>query len=317
MNMGSRSKMCSQEQMFTHRTSGITSQRGNTQAQANGLNSAVPNVLMFWDYDTQWAADKPRDSTLKPTWGHLEFTNTDRLLEILDRFGIYCCFAVVGAAALPGERPYHDPAQIKRIHTAGHEIASHSFKHEWLPGLDRETLRVTLRSSKDALEQCIGAPVVTLVPPYNQPFDYPRGLSFSLSERREAGADRVSLQALCRALSETGYRFCRVSYRPVYQRMTEYILRRRVERPSRIESISGVNCVRVNTLCGFASAAVRFLNSCLGREGIAVFHGHPHSLTLGDEQDERYLIPFLDLLAERQRCGEIRICLPSQLVEQQ
>ena len=75
------------------------------------------------------------------------------------------CFAVVGSAALPGKRPYHAPEQIRRIHDAGHEVASHSHRHEWLPALSRQALRETLSASKDALEQCIGAPIATFVPP--------------------------------------------------------------------------------------------------------------------------------------------------------
>ena len=154
----------------------------------------------------------------RPRLGHLEFPGTDELLELHERFGVPACFAVVGAAALPGERPYHDPKQIRRIHAAGHEIASHAFKHEWLPGLDRRALLRTLRDSKDALEQCIGAPVVSFVPPFNQPFHYARGWSFSVSELREAGVHHTTLDRLCDALRETGYAFCRVAYAPLTER---------------------------------------------------------------------------------------------------
>src|SRR4051812_42902564 len=144
-------------------------------------------LLFFWDYDTQWGADRSRGPGGPKNWGHLEFPNTDRLLELHAQYEIPACFAVVGAAALPGERPYHDPGQIRRVHEAGHEVGSHSFHHDWLPGLNRRALLQTLSASKDALEQCVGARVVSFVPPYNQPFDYPGGWSFSISERRGAG----------------------------------------------------------------------------------------------------------------------------------
>src|SRR5207253_2920384 len=148
--------------------------------------------------------------------------------------------AVVGAAAIAGERPYHDPAQIRRIHAAGHEIASHSYRHEWLPGIGTTALRDTLQRSKAALEQCIGAPVVTFVPPYNQPFDYAAVGSFSLSERRTVRRDRIDVVRLCRALRETGYQVCRVSYRPAYQRVLEGLMARRLDRPVRARSVAGV-----------------------------------------------------------------------------
>src|SRR5436189_6081791 len=127
--------------------------------------------VMFWDYDTQWGADRSRSGGGAKTWGHKEFENTERLLDLHGQFSVPACFAVVGAAALPGARPYHDPAQIRRIHAAGHEVASHSFRHDWLPALGRDALIETLRRSKETLEDCIGAPVTSFVPPFNQPYD--------------------------------------------------------------------------------------------------------------------------------------------------
>src|SRR6267143_6882344 len=221
--------------------------------------------------------------------------------------------SVVGAAALRGERPYHDPAQIRLMHARGHEIASHSFRHEWLPGIGRPGLLETLRRSKDALEQCIGAPVVTFVPPYNQPFDHAREWSFSLSERRLAGRDRTDLVRLCAALRQTGYRFCRVSYRPVRQRFLQWQLRRSVDRPVVPEAIGGVTCVRLNTPGGFAAASATVLRRCVRNGGITVVYGHPHSLRSGSEQDERSVVPFLRLLWRLRRRGLLHICLPHQL----
>ena len=167
-------------------------------------------LLLFWDYDTQWGADRSRLPGGKKDWGGLEFPNTDRLLEILDRFGMLACFAVVGSAALPGERPYHDPEQVRRIHAAGHEVGSHALRHDWLPGLRRDELSRTLRESREALEQCLGHAVTSFVPPFNQPYDYPSRLSISLEERRTGSVDRVGIPGLCRALAETGFTFCRV-----------------------------------------------------------------------------------------------------------
>ena len=129
-------------------------------------------VVFFWDFDAQWGADRSRAPGGAKSWGNQEFINTQRLLELLTEVQIKACFAIVGAVALPGDRPYHDPLLVRRISESGHEIASHGFKHEWLPGLGREKLGQMLRESKDTLEQCIGKAVTTFVPPYNQPFDY-------------------------------------------------------------------------------------------------------------------------------------------------
>ncbi len=271
-------------------------------------------LLLFYDYDTQWGADHSRRPGGPRQWGHLEFKNTERLLEIHSRFNVPACFAVVGASALPGERPYHDPQQIRQIHEAGHEVASHGMYHEWLPALGREDLLKVLRTSKDALEQCIGNSVVTFVPPYNQPFDYPKGLSFSLSERRICRkGPRTDLQSLCAALKEVGYRFCRVAYRPIYIRLAETLLRRHIYKPVQLENISGILCVRINTPCGFAGESLRMLDQVANKGGIAVVYAHPHSLSSQGPQSERFLLPFLEKVKELRENGKLHVALPREL----
>jgi peptidoglycan/xylan/chitin deacetylase (PgdA/CDA1 family) len=272
-------------------------------------------LLMFWDYDTEWGCDADRARGLRPAAdrGELEFRHTERLLELHADFALPACFAVVGAAATPGERPYHDPDQIRRLHAAGHEIASHTFRHEWLPGLSLEALRETLRLSREALETCIGAPVTSFVPPYNQPFDHLPALSFSRSERRAVPRDRVDLRALCRALGETGYAFCRVSYRPLSLRIADRVARRQVDRPARLERIAGVTCCRLNTPGGFTGETLAMLDQVAARGGIAVVYGHPHSLSADNRQHERWLVPFLARARALHDAGRLDVVRPRDL----
>jgi peptidoglycan/xylan/chitin deacetylase (PgdA/CDA1 family) len=215
---------------------------------------------------------------------------------------------------MPGEQPYHDPALIRRIHAAGHEIGSHAHYHEWLPALDRLALRETLWKSKQSLEECIGAPVVTFVPPFNQPFDYIGGFSVSLSERREAPHHRTDLAALCAALCETGYRFARVAYRPMLQRLRERVLGRRLDRPARIERIGDLACVRLNTPGGFAEPARAMIERVALEGGVAVVYGHPHSLHAPGWQNEEQLVPFLRRIGDLRRSSGLRVALPRELV---
>jgi len=269
--------------------------------------------MLFWDYDTQWGMDAlppPASDRL----GHLEFVHTERLLDIHAHYGIPACFAVVGAAALPGARPYHDPAQIRRIHAAGHEVASHSFRHEWLPALTRPALVETLRRSKESLQQCIGAPVISFVPPFNQPFDYPAGWSFSFSERRRVRTERTDLRRLCEVLHETGYGFCRVAYLPLHLRLVEHLLQRRRTNVSHLESIAGIPCIRMNGAAGFTGPALSALNRCATTGGIVAVYGHPHSLDSGNAQDELWLRPFLERVDQLRRRGRIQTCLPRELL---
>jgi peptidoglycan/xylan/chitin deacetylase (PgdA/CDA1 family) len=278
----------------------------------------VPNVMVFWDYDTQWGADRSRNPVGKPDWGALEFPNTDALLELHARYDIPACFAVVGAAALPGTRPYHDPDQIRRIHDAGNEVASHSFRHEWLPALDSAALDETLRHSKDALEQCIGAEVVSFVPPFNQPFDYPQKLSVSLSERRSVRHARTDVGRLCASLGDAGYKFCRLAYRPLSERVVAMVRGRWPRRPGALEDIGGVACLRLNLPVGFTPEVQQILERHLDRGGLWTLNGHPHSTSdHSNPQSLRLLEPLLSLIHQWREQGRIRTVLPRDLVGQE
>jgi peptidoglycan/xylan/chitin deacetylase (PgdA/CDA1 family) len=273
------------------------------------------SLLFFWDYDTQWGADRSRTRGGPKTWGSLEFENTERLLELHAEYDAPACFAVVGAAALPGERPYHDPGQIRRIHADGHEVGSHGFKHEWLPALGPIALRETLVQSRDALEQCIGSPVSAFVPPFNQPFDYPGGLSFSLSERLSVRDDRTDLRQLCSALRETGYAFCRVAYRSIPARLIEGVRGMPWLRSSRLETVEGIACARLNTPGGFTSELLNMIESRLGSGGLWILYGHPHSVSEpASSQSLENLRGCLERIARWRREGLIRCMLPREIL---
>jgi hypothetical protein len=271
-------------------------------------------VLFFWDYDTQWGADRSRNPDRVPDWGGLEFPNTELVLEAHARYGVPACFAVVGAAALAGERPYHDPAQIRRIHEAGHEVGSHAHRHEWLPALAGESLLETLISSKDSLEQCIGAGVTTFVPPYNQPFDHPGGWSFSLSERRAVPGERTDVARLCAALRETGYEFCRLGDRSIALRLADMVARRELHRPGAVDTVEGIRCLRINTPCGFAAAARETMERQLDRGGYWVLYGHPHSVSdSASSQSLANLEATLRVVEQWRREGRVRCVLPREI----
>src|SRR5262245_52278206 len=79
--------------------------------------------------------------------------NTDKLLEILDDAGIQATFFVLGWVA---ER---FPDLVRRIHAAGHELASHSYDHGLVYRKTPETFKCDLRRAKAAIEQAAGIAV--------------------------------------------------------------------------------------------------------------------------------------------------------------
>jgi polysaccharide deacetylase family protein (PEP-CTERM system associated) len=80
--------------------------------------------------------------------------STRWLLEELERHAIQATFFVVGAIARD------NPALVRAIHRAGHEVASHSWEHRRVHTLTPATFRQDVRQSKDALEQVTGEAVV-------------------------------------------------------------------------------------------------------------------------------------------------------------
>lgn len=80
--------------------------------------------------------------------------NTQRVLDLLERFGVSATFFVVGWVA---ER---QPALVQEIHARGHEVACHGFAHRVIRGMSREAFREDVRGAKHAIEDASGGPVV-------------------------------------------------------------------------------------------------------------------------------------------------------------
>ena len=77
-----------------------------------------------------------------------------RLLDILDTYQVQGTFFVLGWLA---ER---NPALIRAIHDAGHEIASHGFDHRMVSNMTPEEFRKDIRRSKEVLEGITNSAVV-------------------------------------------------------------------------------------------------------------------------------------------------------------
>lgn len=76
--------------------------------------------------------------------------NTERLLELYSRCSVRATFFVLGWVA------DRQPALIRRIADAGHEIASHGFHHQLVYSLSADDFRVDVRTAKTLLEDITG-----------------------------------------------------------------------------------------------------------------------------------------------------------------
>jgi polysaccharide deacetylase family protein (PEP-CTERM system associated) len=89
-------------------------------------------------------------------WGEYERrvgANTDRLLAIFADSGVHATFFVLGWVA---ER---DPALVRRVAAAGHEIASHGYGHRLVYQQTSGEFREDLKRAKGLLEALIDRPV--------------------------------------------------------------------------------------------------------------------------------------------------------------
>jgi len=90
-------------------------------------------------------------------WGKYEIRvakNTEKILGLLERANVKATFFVLGWVA------EKSPGLVKRIHKAGHEVASHGYAHQLIYTQRPEEFREDLRTAGKILENIIQEPVL-------------------------------------------------------------------------------------------------------------------------------------------------------------
>ena len=267
-------------------------------------------VLLYWDYELQKGADRVRWGP--ETWGEQDYIQTERILDILDEYQIKSTFAVLGYAALDGPLPYHAPQQIRKIATRGHEIASHTWEHEWVPELTNQELVESLKRSKEQIEQAFGQPVISFAPPWNAPTRFLRKTAPGFYDHRYSHMPKIDIPKLCRALHETGYRTARIAYEPLHHNLSRHILKRVIQQPTRAQWAENILYFKVNA-AGFAKKTQELVKMVADRGGLAVIFAHPHSLIADNDQNERYFLSFLDLVKTLKGSGRLVDTTPAEV----
>jgi len=85
---------------------------------------------------------------------------THRLLDLFARFDLRATFFILGAAA------EQRPGLVKRIHAAGHEIATHGYAHRLVYRQKPEEFRADLRRSMGLLQDLTGERILGYRAPY-------------------------------------------------------------------------------------------------------------------------------------------------------
>ncbi len=261
-------------------------------------------VHIIWDFD---AAIGQINATFPYNYNEVaiyrEIENVQRILEIAKRYNVRFTFAITGFSAEEGVFPFHVPDLIRRIYSEGHEIASHTWRHEWLPVIQLKQIVKTMERSRYALEKCIGvkSSVIGLVLPHNRPMSWYKKGAFSIGDRAVwpfyKGADLGSVLKIAR---KCGYKWVRVSYRPIYQKILGINdpMRRKWER------LGSLHVVPMQ-LTGFGSRAIKIIEQGIALRKNVVLSGHPLMLSRSDKiESEECLIELLEYVQRnRERIG--------------
>ncbi|MGB5982885.1 MAG: polysaccharide deacetylase family protein [Nonlabens sp.] len=151
-----------------------------------------------------------------------EINNAKAILDILDEYDVKSCFAITGFSAEEGKYPYTFPEFINEIFERGHEVASHSWRHEWSSIFQLNQIDKSLKRSKESLKMAINhkQEIYGFVPPHNRPMTWLRRGAFSWGDRGVypffKAADNESIINL---LKKNNYKWLRVSYKNIFQKI--------------------------------------------------------------------------------------------------
>src|SRR5690554_2570634 len=183
----------------------------------------MKKIILIWDFDGpigQINSSYPYNFDYSKL--EMEIDNVRWALGILKSYNIKCCFAITGFSAENGKYPYVFPELIKEISNQGHEVASHSWRHEWTPIFKEDQIDKSLKRSKLALEKQLvrGQTVGGFVPPHNRPMTWVSKLAFSLGDRGIFPLFKMgNVDSLINVLNKNDYKWVRLSHQNIFTKL--------------------------------------------------------------------------------------------------
>jgi peptidoglycan/xylan/chitin deacetylase (PgdA/CDA1 family) len=256
----------------------------------------MKKIILIWDFDGpigQVNSSYPYNFNFENL--QKEIQNVRWLLQFLEEKNIKCCFAITGLSAEQGVYPFCFPDFINEIAAKGHEIASHSWRHEWTPLFKENQIQKSLKRSKQALEQAVGIQnsVVGFVPPHNRPMTWIRRGAFSLGDRGIWPFFKMGdNQNLIKLLNENEYKWIRVSYQNL---LMKFGLQAK-NMTGRVIKKDGI-VVLENHYTGFDQKVIKHILAT--NHETYTISAHPFMFSLKDkEESKESFINFIDQLAQ-------------------
>jgi peptidoglycan/xylan/chitin deacetylase (PgdA/CDA1 family) len=265
-------------------------------------------IILIWDYDTPLTtitATKPYNYDFKASLQ--ESNDVDTILTYSQEHQFKFTFATLGFGAEKTVYPFDVRDKIKKIHTLGHEIASHSWKHEWFPHLTKYQIQKSLERSKLVLEECIGLPgsVKGFVPPHDRPTSWPSRFAFSLEDRAiypfHPGA---SIGFILEELKRQKYGWCRVSYRPIWKKIFDWKGSDFEVRLKKSWQVSKGILHFQGTYSGFDEPLIRLIDVAIKKSLPIVIVGHPAALSRNKTGNIKYFDNFINYLVPKVKSGD-------------
>jgi len=267
--------------------------------------------MIIWDYDSalgQINSTMPYNFRFSPIYEEIE--NVEYILSVAKNSDIKMTFACLGFAAEESVYPFGNSEQIKKIFHEGHEIASHSWRHEWFPLLTEKQILKSLERSKSALENCIGEKNIVkgFVPPHSRPMSWYKKFSFSFGDRSiypiHKGGD---IGFILKQLSSLNYKWCRVLkfYKPVWGKVfgssngEQFIFKK-------WEIHDNIVCVPQH-YTGFDEPARKYLEKAIEKSEALVIVGHPAALSREKEESLFNFNKFMEEINKYKMDGRLEV----------
>jgi peptidoglycan/xylan/chitin deacetylase (PgdA/CDA1 family) len=279
----------------------------------------MTKLMIIWDYDTPLAritATKPYNYVFESCLeeeGHVA-----RILDAGRQLGARFTFAVLGFGAEASVSPFDVRHIIRRIAAEGHEIASHSWKHEWLPHLTKYQLDKTVERSKMILEECIGGNQVNgFVPPHDRPMSWYSRFALSAGDRGlYPFFPGASIDGVAESLVQHGYKWMRVNYRPLWQKLIDWKgvnVKLRLER--KFSSVGGFHFVPEHAM-EFGESTISALRYAVREKKPLVVAGHPGAFSFRPENLDNFN-RFMEIVSGYIASGELKTITVSEYLHLQ
>lgn len=253
----------------------------------------MASLIVIWDYDTpltRITSTLPYDYDFDKCL--LEEGNVSYILDAAKKINGKFTFAVLGFGAEKSVAPFDVRHVIRKIHQEGHEVASHSWKHEWLPLTTKAQLQKTIERSKYIIELAVDDPnfqVKGFVLPHDRPMSWYSKFGFSLGDRGiYPFFPGASIDGVSKELRAGGYKWMRNSYRPVWQKFVnfrgdnqKYKLKNKFRHESGFHFVPS-HCMEPN------EKAIDALNWAVKNDSPIVVSAHPAYLTEEPANREKF-----------------------------